>query len=184
MYLSTEELIALAMEQNNLAMEYVEEKKHKSNTLLVVLSILAIILVLAWTSLARADGRHTSLYMDVTVKSVVGVVSIDGSPSGDATYNITFVNNVGDEFFFTNVTKPFKVGDRTTLEFVVDFSGETFKVIDAFYVVQDTRFSYPENKPDEWKMFVGLGGIMLAMLFGGYLIGIKIRPRGREVITR
>jgi hypothetical protein len=118
--------------------------------------------------------------MDVVVKNVVGVVSIDGSPSGDATYNITFVNNVGDEFFFTNVTKPFKVGDRTTLEVEADFAGEIFRVVNMYYVVNDARFAYPENKTDEWKMFVGLGVIMLAMLFGGYLLGYNNRPYNKR----
>lgn len=135
-----------------------------------IIFLLSMVLI----SSVGADNinRHSSLYMDVTVKSVVGVVSIDGSPSGNATYNVTFINNVGDEFFFTSVTKQFKPGDKATLEFVVDFKGEMFVVIDAFYVLDDTRFTYPDNKPDEWKMFVGLGGIMLAMLFGGYLLGI------------
>jgi hypothetical protein len=117
--------------------------------------------------------------MDVTVKSVVGVVSIDGSPSGNATYNVTFINNVGDEFFFTNVTKPFKVGDRTTLEVEADFAGEIFRVVNMYYVVNDTRLTYPDNKLDECKMFVGLGGIMLAMLFGGYLLGIHNKQNRR-----
>lgn len=144
-----------------------------------IIFLLSMVLI----SSVGADNinRHSSLYMDVTVKSVVGVVSIDGSPSGNATYNVTFINNVGDEFFFTSVTKQFKPGDKATLEFVVDFKGEMFVVIDAFYVLDDTRFTYPDNKPDEWKMFVGIGCIMLTMLFGGYLLGLNNRPYNRKI---
>lgn len=142
-----------------------------------IIFLLSMVLI----SSVGADNinKHSSLYMDVTVKSVVGVVSIDGSPSGNATYNVTFINNVGDEFFFTNVTKPFKVGDRTTLEVEADFAGEIFRVVNMYYVVNDTRLTYPDNKLDECKMFVGLGGIMLAMLFGGYLLGIHNKQNRR-----
>ena len=143
---------------------------------LVITLMLAVVLV---SSVGAGDSnKHSSLYMDVTVHKV------DGG-------RVTFINNVGDVFNFTDVTKTFKVGERTTLEFAVAFereqdNTERFKVVDAFYVVQDTRFTYPDNSPDEWKMFVGIGAIMLAMLFGGFLLGRinnnKPRPN-RRIVT-
>ncbi len=187
MYLSTKELIALAMEQNNLAKEYVIEKQSNNKLIIVVVIIM---LILLWTSLTAASDKHTSLYMDVTVKSVVSVVDIDGAPAGYISYNVEFVNNVGDIFRFTDVTKPFKYGERTTIEVVVDFKRgvdgvELFEVVDMFYVVQNTRFIYPSNNPEEWKMFVGLGVIILAVLFGGFLLGRinNNKPRPNRRIT-
>jgi len=117
---------------------------------------LTMVLVLSAT--ASDTDKHSSLYMDVAVHKV------DGG-------RVTFINNVGDVFNFTDVTKDFKVGDKTTLEFVVDFKGEVFTVVDAFYVVQDARFTYPDNKYDEGSMLTGIVAIMLAMLFGGFLLG-------------
>jgi len=136
-----------------------------------IVFMLTMVLVLSAT--ASDTDKHSSLYMDVAVHKV------DGG-------RVTFINNVGDVFDFTDVTKDFKVGDRTTLEFVVDFKGEVFTVVDAFYVVQDTRFTYPNNNPEEWKMFIGIGGIILATLFGGFLLGRinnnKPRPN-RRIVT-
>lgn len=136
-----------------------------------IVFMLTMVLVLSAT--ASDTDKHSSLYMDVAVHKV------DGG-------RVTFINNVGDVFDFTDVTKDFKVGDRTTLEFVVDFKGEVFTVVDAFYVVQDTRFTYPSNNPDEWRMFVGIGAILLAILFAGFIFGRinnnKPRPNRRVVV--
>ena len=132
----------------------------------IMMFLLAMVLV---SSVGADDiNRHSSLYMDVWVKSV------DGG-------NVTFINNVGDIFNFTDVTKTFKVGEEATLEFVVDFKGETFVVIDAFYVAQNTRLAYPDNSSDEWKLHIALIILALVLLFGGYLIGINNRPYNRKI---
>jgi len=134
-----------------------------------IMFLLTMVLVSAVAANDTIKPRHSSLYMDVTVHEVKA-------------RNVTFVNSAGDEFNFTDVAKAFKVGERTTLEVEADFAGEWFRVINMRYVVQDTRFVYPDNKHDEGSMFMGLGAIILAVAFAVFLIGRmsgKPRPNRR-----